>query len=118
MSSDYIPLLILFLLAGAFSAIAIIVPSVLGPKRPSDAKLSPVESGVIPFHDAQRRFPVQYYVVAVLFILFDIEVIFLYPWAVLLDQLALFGLIEMGVFLLLLLVGYAYVWRKGALDWK
>jgi len=73
---------------------------------------------MIPFHDAHRRFPVQYYVVAVLFILFDIEVIFLYPWAVLLGQLKLFGLIEMGVFLLLLLVGYVYAWRKGALDWK
>ena len=117
MSLDYIPLLVLFLLAGVFSAIAIVVPSVLGPKRPTKTKLAPVESGMIPFHDAHRRFPVQYYVVAVLFILFDIEVIFLYPWAVLLGQLKLFGLIEMGVFLLLLLVGYVYAWRKGALDW-
>lgn len=118
MSLDYIPLLVLFIIAGLFAAIAIIVPSVLGPQRPTKAKLSPVESGMTPFHDARRRFPVQYYVVAVLFILFDIEVIFLYPWAVLLGQLGLFGLIEMGVFILLLLVGYIYVWRKGALDWK
>lgn len=118
MSLDYIPLLVLFLLAGVFSAIAIVIPSVLGPKRPTKTKLAPVESGMIPFHDAHRRFPVQYYVVAVLFILFDIEVIFLYPWAVLLGQLKLFGLIEMGVFLLLLVVGYVYAWRKGALDWK
>jgi len=117
-SLDYVPLLVLFLLAGVFSAIAIIVPSVMGPNRPTKTKLAPIESGMIPFHDAQRRFPVQYYVVAVLFILFDIEVIFLYPWAVILGQLKLFGLIEMGIFLLLLLVGYIYVWRKGALDWK
>ena len=72
---------------------------------------------MLPYSDARRRFPVQYYVVAVLFILFDIEVIFLYPWAVILRQLKLFGLIEMGVFLVILLVGYFYVWRKGALDW-
>ena len=72
---------------------------------------------MLPYSDARRRFPVQYYVVAVLFILFDIEVIFLYPWAVILRQLKLFGLIEMGVFLVILLVGFFYVWRKGALDW-
>lgn len=118
MSLDYIPLLVLFLIAILFSAIAIIVPSVLGPQRPTKTKLAPIESGMIPFHDARRRFPVHYYVVAVLFVLFDIEVIFLYPWAVLLGQLGLFGLIEMGVFILLLLVGYVYVWRKGALDWN
>ena len=72
---------------------------------------------MLPYSDARRRFPVQYYVIAVLFILFDIEVIFLYPWAVILRQLKLFGLIEMGVFFVILLVGYLYVWRKGALDW-
>ena len=72
---------------------------------------------MLPYSDARRRFPVQYYVIAVLFILFDIEVIFLYPWAVILRQLKLFGLIEMGVFLVILLVGFFYVWRKGALDW-
>ncbi len=117
MSLDYLPLLVLFVIAAAFAAIAVIVPSVLGPKRPSKTKLSPYESGMIPFHDARRRFPVQYYVVAVLFILFDIEIVFLYPWAVILGQLRVFGLIEMGIFLLILLVGYVYVWKKGALEW-
>ena len=114
---EYLPLLILILLAAVFAVIALAVPAVLGPHRPTKTRLEPYESGMLPYSDARRRFPVQYYVIAVLFILFDIEVIFLYPWAVILRQLKLFGLIEMGVFLVILLVGYFYVWRKGALDW-
>lgn len=73
---------------------------------------------MIPFADARRRFPVQYYMVAVLFIIFDIEVIFLFPWAVSLNQLKFFGLIEMGIFLGILLIGYLYVWKKGAFEWE
>ncbi len=114
---DYLPLLILFIVAAIFAAIAIIMPSLIGPKNPNKMKQEPIESGMIPFTDARRRFPVQYYMVAVLFILFDIEIIFLYPWAVLLNKLKVFGLIEMGFFLLILLVGYLYVWRKGAFEW-
>ena len=117
MPVEYLPLLILILLAAVFAVIALAVPAVLGPHRPTKTRLEPYESGMLPYSDARRRFPVQYYVVAVLFILFDIEVIFLYPWAVILRQLKLFGLIEMGVFFIILLVGYLYVWRKGALDW-
>lgn len=117
MPVEYIPLLILMLLAAAFAVIALAVPAVLGPHRPTKTRLEPYESGMLPYSDARRRFPVQYYVIAVLFILFDIEVIFLYPWAVMLRQLKLFGLIEMGVFFIILLVGYLYIWRKGALDW-
>ena len=117
MPAEYLPLLILILLAAVFAVIALAVPAVLGPHRPTKARLEPYELGMLPYSDARRRFPVQYYVIAVLFILFDIEVIFLYPWAVILRQLKLFGLIEMGVFLVILLVGYFYVWRKGALDW-
>jgi len=115
--AEYLPLLILILLAAVFAVIALAVPAVLGPHRPTKTRLEPYESGMLPYSDARRRFPVQYYVIAVLFILFDIEVIFLYPWAVILRQLKLFGLIEMGVFFVILLVGYLYVWRKGALDW-
>ncbi|NOZ71806.1 MAG: NAD(P)H-quinone oxidoreductase subunit 3 [Chloroflexi bacterium] len=114
---DYLPLLILIIVAGIFAAIALIMPAVLGPKNPNKMKQEPIESGMIPFTDARRRFPVQYYLVAMLFILFDIEVIFLYPWAVLLGKLKLFGLIEMGLFLFILLLGYVYVWRKGAFEW-
>ena len=117
MPAEYLPLLILILLAAVFAVIALAVPAVLGPHRPTKTRLEPYESGMLPYSDARRRFPVQYYVIAVLFILFDIEVIFLYPWAVMLRQLKLFGLIEMGVFFIILLVGYLYVWRKGALDW-
>lgn len=114
---EYLPILILIVIAAVFAAIALGLPAVLGPRRATKARLEPYESGMLPYSDARRRFPVHFYVVAVLFILFDIEVIFLYPWAVMLRQLKLFGLIEMGVFLLILLIGFVYAWRKGALDW-
>jgi NADH-quinone oxidoreductase subunit A len=114
---DYIPILLLIGLATVFAVIAMVVPALFGPRRTTKARLEPYESGMLPYSDARRRFPVQYYVIAVLFIVFDIEVIFLYPWAVVLRQLKLFGLIQMAVFLAVLLVGYVFVWRKGALDW-
>ncbi|MFZ2489807.1 MAG: NADH-quinone oxidoreductase subunit A [Anaerolineae bacterium] len=117
MPIDYLPILILIVIAAVFAVIAMAVPAVLGPKRTTKVRLEPYESGMLPYGDARRRYPVQYYVIAVLFILFDIEVIFLYPWAVMLRQLKLFGLIEMAVFFVILLVGFAYVWRKGALEW-
>lgn len=117
MPIEYLPILILIVIAAVFAIIALAVPALFGPKRTPKARLEPYESGMLPYGDARRRFPVHYYVVAVLFILFDIEVIFLYPWAVVLRQLKLFGLIEMAIFLVILLVGFGYVWRKGALDW-
>lgn len=117
MPGDYIPILLLIGLATVFAVIAMAVPALFGPRRTTKVRLEPYESGMLPYTDARRRFPVQYYVIAVLFIVFDIEVIFLYPWAVVLRQLKLFGLIQMAIFLAVLLVGYAYVWRKGALDW-
>ena len=117
MPIDYVPILVLIILAAVFAVIALGVPALFGPSRKTKAKLEPYESGMLPYSDARRRFPVQYYVIAVLFILFDIEVIFLYPWAVVLRQLKLFGLIEMAVFLAILVIGYVYVWKKGALDW-
>ncbi len=88
------------------------------PKGGNEHKLAPYECGIEPVGSARERFPVKFYLVAMLFILFDIEVIFLYPWAVVFRQLAVFGLIEMGIFLLILLIGYAYVWRVGALEWQ
>ncbi len=117
MAIDYLPLLILIILAMGFAAIAMGLPAVLGPKLPNKQKYEPYESGIIPFADARRRFPVQYYLVAMLFVVFDIEVIFLYPWAVILNRLGLFALVEMAIFLLILLVGYVYCWKRGALDW-
>jgi NADH-quinone oxidoreductase subunit A len=117
MPIDYLPILILVILATAIAALAILFPSLIGPKKPDEVKLATYESGKLPIGPARPRFPVQYYLTAMLFILFDIEVIFLYPWAVVFKQLKLFALIEMAVFVLILLVGYVYVWRKGALGW-
>ena len=118
MPIDYLPILVFFVIAGLFGAVAIIVPTQLGPHRPTPAKLEVYESGKLPYGDARRKVPVHYYKIAMLFILFDLEVVFFYPWAVLFRQLKLFGLIEMGVFILVLLIGYVYVWKKGALDWE
>jgi NADH-quinone oxidoreductase subunit A len=121
MAIDYLPILILVVIAGGFSVIAVIVPALLGPTKANKQKLEPYESGIIPFHDARRRFPVKYYLVAMLFILFDIEVIFLFPWAVILrtlrDNFSMgLALAPMGFFLLLLIVGLLYEWKKGALN--
>ena len=123
MAVSYLPLLILLIVATGFAGIAIGLPVLLGPKRNNKQKLEPYESGMIPFNDARRRFPVKYYLVAMLFILFDIEVIFLYPWAAAMRQLRdqhsmLFALAPVGFFLLILIVGLIYEWKKGALDWE
>lgn len=117
MPVEYLPILILIVAAGAFAVIALIVPFYLGPRNPTAIKEDTYESGKLPYGDARRQVPIQYYQVAMLFLMFDIEVIFLYPWAVLFRQLKLFGLIEMGIFVAILLIGYIYVWKKGALEW-
>jgi NADH-quinone oxidoreductase subunit A len=120
MPSDYLPILIFAVVAVVLSAIAVLVPALFGPKRPTDVKLSPYESGKLPIGPARRRFPVQYYLYAVLFILFDVEVVFLYPWATVLKDLSppLLGLVEAGVFVLILVLGLIYVWKKGGLEWE
>jgi NADH-quinone oxidoreductase subunit A len=117
MASDYLPLLILILLAAGFGAIAIGLPALLGPRERNSQKLEPYESGIIPFDDTRRRFPVKYYLVAMLFLIFDIEVIFLYPWAAVLRDLRVFALVAMVPFFIVLVVGFLYEWKKGALDW-
>ena len=117
MQGDYLPILIFAVVAVVLSAIAVLVPALFGPRRPDDVKLAPYESGKLPIGPARRRFPIQYYLYAVLFILFDIEVIFFLPWAVVFKRLGVFGLIEMLVFIVILLVGYVYAWKKGALEW-
>ncbi len=118
MPIDYLPILVFFVIAGLFGIIALVVPALLGPRRPSSIKMKVYESGKIPYGDTHRKIPVHYYKVAMLFILFDLEVVFFYPWAVLFRKLGLFGLIEMAVFILILLVGYIYIWKKGALEWE
>lgn len=123
MAIEYLPLLIMIIIAIGFAVIAIGLPSLLGPKYRNKVLLEPYESGMIPYHDARRRFPVKYYLVAMLFLLFDIEVLFTYPWAAILRPLRdnygyWLALGPMGVFLLVLIIGLIYEWRKGALDWS
>jgi len=114
---SYLPILILVLLASGFALATLFASSILGPRRPSKDKLSPYECGIDPVGSARERFSVKFYLVAMLFILFDIEIVFLYPWAILLGDLKLFGLVEMIFFLGILLIGLLYVWKKGGLEW-
>ena len=115
---QYIPIAVLF---GISLFLAFLVPILslsLGPRRPSPRKATPYESGITPIGAAQRRLPVKFYLIAVLFILFDIEIIFLLPWAVTLRELGFFGLVEVFIFIAILLVGYVWIWKKGALEWE
>jgi len=116
--SDYLPILMLLGLSLLFAGGSIFVASKVGPHNPSPAKLMPYECGIVPERLPRERFPVKFYVIAMLFIIFDIETIFFYPFAVIFRELGLFGLAEMGVFIALLLVAYFYVWRAGGLDWE
>ena len=112
----YVPILALLLLGGGFAVISVL----MGPKRYNRAKVESYECGIEPTPQPPGggRFPVKYYITAMLFIIFDIEIIFLYPWAVAFDQMAMFGLVEMVLFILTVFVAYAYVWRRGGLEWE
>ena len=114
----YIPIAVLLGIGIFLAGLLVTLSLALGPRRPSARKLTPYESGMAPIGEAQRRMPVRFYLVAVLFILFDIEIIFLLPWAVSFRQLGLFGLAEVLVFMAILIVGYYWVWKKGALEWE
>jgi NADH-quinone oxidoreductase subunit A len=118
MAASYIPILIMFLVAVGFAAVALGIAWLLGPSRPDASKDATYECGVAPVGDARERFSVRFYVVAMLFIVFDLETVFLFPWAVVFRRSALFFFLEMLVFLAILLVGYIYVWRMGALNWN
>ena len=118
MLSDYIPLLVFLAIVLAFGVGITVASNFLGPRNPTKAKGLPYECGIVPSASARRRFAVTFYLTAMLFIVFDVEAVFIYPWAVILrSTLHLFGLIEMLVFIALLAVGLLYVWRKGALEW-
>ena len=119
MLSLYVPVLVLAALAAVFAVFSLVAGALAGPKRWNRAKLQSYECGIEPTPQARGggRFPVKYYLTAMLFILFDIEIIFLYPWAVAFDHLGIFGLIEMVLFIVTVLVAYAYVWRRGGLEW-
>ena len=118
MLAEYLPTLLFLIVALGIGIALIIVGNVLGPKRPSAEKLSPYECGFNAFEDARMQFDVRYYLIAILFIVFDLEIAFIFPWALVFRELGVFGLVEMGVFLLLLVIGFAYVWKKGALQWE
>lgn len=115
----YAPILVLGGIGAAFAVFSVIAASVIGPKRYNRAKLEAYECGIEPTPQAAGggRFPIKYYLTAMLFIVFDIEIVFLYPWAVSFDALGIFGLVEMLLFVLTVFVAYAYVWRRGGLEW-
>jgi len=117
MLNEYWPILLFLIIAGGMGAALVIIGSVLGPKRPDDEKLSAYECGFEAFEDARMKFDVRYYLVAILFIIFDLEIAFLFPWAVVLEQIGWTGFWAMMVFLGLLVVGFIYEWKKGALEW-
>jgi len=114
---NYLPIVIFMVLGALFGIGSLLVGWVVRPSRPYREKLLPYESGSPLFMDARVQFPMRYYIIAMLFVIFDIEVVFLFPWAVVFKKLGLLGLIEMGLFLAILIVGYWYAWKKGALDW-
>ena len=118
MTSPYLPVLIHFLVVVVVAAAILGLSSWVGVKRPSRVKLSPYECGIPPVGDARDRFSVSFYLVAMLFILFDVEVVFLYPWAIIFKSLKWFGFFEMLLYMAILLAGYVSLWKKGALDWK
>jgi NADH-quinone oxidoreductase subunit A len=114
---NYLPILVFIGIAIAFGAVSLLLGWVVRPSRPYRAKLAPYESGSPLFQDARVQFPMRYYIIAMLFVIFDIEIVFLFPWAVAFKKLGLVGLIEMVVFIAILVVGFWYAWKKGALEW-
>ena len=118
MLEQYVAIAVIIALATLIALIAIGLGTLFGPKKDTAAKNIPYESGIVPYGEGTRRMPVRFYLIAVLFILFDIEVIFFLPWAIVFRELKIFGLVEMIIFVVILLVGYVYAWKKGALEWE
>ena len=120
MLTPYLPIVVLFVLAAAFAVFSVTIAPFVGPRRYNKAKLDAYECGIEPTPQpiGAGRFPVKFYLTAMLFIVFDIEIIFLYPWAVASKSLGLLGLVEMLLFILTVFIAYAYVWRRGGLDWN
>jgi len=114
----YLPVVVFSVIALLMGALPLVASYLLAEQRPDAEKLSPYECGFEAFEDAHMQFDVRFYLMAILFVVFDIESAFLFPWAVVLDAIGLFGLVEMFLFLLILIVGYAYAWKKGALQWE
>ena len=115
---EYIAIAVMIAVATLIAFIAIGLGELFGPRKNTEAKNMPYESGMDPIGEGTRRMPLRFYLIAVLFILFDIEVVFFLPWAIVFRQLGIFGLIEMVIFIVVLLIGYVYAWKKGALEWE
>lgn len=118
MLAEYWPILLFIAVAIGIGVALLAIGLVFAPRRPDPEKYSPYECGFEPFEDARQRFDVRYYLIAIVFILFDLEVAFMFPWAVVFNKIGLIALIEMVLFLGLLAVGFAYIWKKGALEWE
>src|SRR5215470_16444657 len=117
MPQNYVPIFIFVALIGVLIPVTLLAAKLVRPENPSKTKLMPYECGIDPVGGARGRYTVRFYIVAILFVVFDVETIFLFPWAVQFKLLGLFGLLEMGIFLGILIVGYIWIWKKGALDW-
>ena len=118
MLAEYFPILLFIAVGMAVGVVPVVLGALLGPHRPDPEKLSPYECGFEAFEDARMKFDVRYYLVAILFILFDLEIAFLFPWAAVLNEIGFFGFASMMVFLAILVVGFIYEWKKGALEWE
>ena len=118
MLAEYLPIFLFLIVAGGIGVALLMIGWVFGPRTADDRKASPYECGFEAFEDARMQFDVRYYLIAILFIIFDLEIAFLFPWAVVFKQIGVVALIEMGLFLALLVVGFVYVWKKGALEWE
>jgi NADH-quinone oxidoreductase subunit A len=115
---EYVGIIFTFLVALGMAVLLLTLPKLLSPKFPSEVKSRPFECGVKPFALPKGQMPVHFYIVAMLFIVFDVELVFLFPWAVLFREMGVFGLLEMAVFMGFVVLGFAYVWKKGALEWE
>ncbi|KPK37093.1 MAG: hypothetical protein AMJ69_12600 [Gammaproteobacteria bacterium SG8_47] len=118
MLENYVPILLFIIVGVVMGGVLIGLGAVLGPSRPDSEKLSPYECGFEAFEDSRMKFDVRYYLVAILFIIFDLEIAFLFPWAVVLDTIGVFGFVAMAIFLGILVIGFIYEWKKGALEWE
>jgi NADH-quinone oxidoreductase subunit A len=116
--SDYLPIAIMFLLALGFAAVAMVLSRAVAPQNPTPEKLDPYECGIVPLQEPVQRFPVKFYLVAMLFVIFDIEIVFLFAWATRFEDLGWYGVTAVGIFTLLLIETLVYVWKRGALDWN
>mgnify|MGYP003551336891 CR=1 FL=1 len=118
MLSEYWPILLFLAVSSVIGISLMVLGSLLGPQRPSGEKLSPYECGFAAFEDARMQFDIRCYLIAILFIAFDLEIAFVFPWAVIFRSLGVVGLVEMGIFMGLLILGFVYIWKKGALEWE